>query len=98
MNDRTVTEQQVIDAFNKPVPLDERVYLNAIFEALFPELPELPKVGELILVWDDDDHENAEWYKFDKIDRGFILVITPYGNSESFDNYRRQTPTERGEG
>jgi hypothetical protein len=89
MTERTVTEQQVIDALKKYLSFKDTV------SELFPELP---KEGELILVWHDGHHENAEWYKFDKIDSGLIFVITPYGNRESFDNYRRQTPAERGEG
>jgi hypothetical protein len=98
MTERTVTEQQVIDVFNKPLPQDERIYLNAIFEKLFPELP---KVGELILVSDHDlDCLNSYWRQFKEFDNGFV-VVNSGGHLEEdiiWKNYRRQTPAERGEG
>jgi hypothetical protein len=101
MTERTVTEQQVIDAFNKPLPLDERVCLNAIFEKLFPELP---KVGELIWVWNGNGAtDEGAWRKFFSLDaHGNILTKGVYGDycewDCEWDNYRRQTPAERGEG
>jgi hypothetical protein len=94
MTERTVTEQQVIDVFNKPLPQDERIYLNAIFEKLFPELP---KAKELVLCWNGAIDE-GEWRKFFSFDAdGNILTKNEYGDHCEWENYRRQTPAERGE-
>jgi hypothetical protein len=99
MTERTVTEQQVIDVFNKPLPQDERVYLNAIFEKLFPELP---AHNELVKVWNGkvEPEKYAAWRRFKKISASGT-VITYFGSAgqeNQWDNYRRQTPAERGEG
>mgnify|MGYP000320440069 CR=1 FL=1 len=95
VSERTVTEQQVIDAFNMAVPLDERMSLGLIFNKLFPELP---KAGELILCWDDLS-DYRDWCYFDSINNdGKANTIDYEGDEESYDNYRRQTPAERGEG
>ncbi len=99
MTERTVTEQQVINAMNKCVPLDERIALNMIFDELFPELP---KVGELILVSDLDlDFVNPKWRRFKEFDRNGWVVVNNGAHLEEdviWKNYRRQTPAERGEG
>jgi hypothetical protein len=96
MTERTVTEQQVIDVFNKPLPQDERIYLNAIFEKLFPELP---KVGELVKVWNGGLDGNKGWGIFLYIDKdGQVCTEDECGDEWLWDNYRRQTPAERGEG
>jgi hypothetical protein len=98
MTERTVTEQQVIDAFNMAVPLDERMSLGLIFNKLFPEPP---KVGELILVSDGDlDCLNSYWRQFKEFDNVFV-VVNSGGHLEAdiiWKNYRRQTPAEKGEG
>jgi hypothetical protein len=90
MTERTVTEQQVIDAMNKhSVP-------SSVYSELFPDLP---KVGELIKVCDEYQKAGGEWFPFVKInDDGYIIVIDIDGEEELWDNYRRQTPVERGEG
>jgi hypothetical protein len=99
MIERTVTEQQVIDAFNMAVPLDERMSLGLIFNKLFPELP---KVGELILFSDLDlDFVNPKWRRFKEFDRNGWVVVNNGAHLEEdviWKNYRRQTPAERGEG
>jgi len=99
MSERTVTEQQVIAAFNKHCPNLIPQY-RIIFNDLFPEMeaPEPPKVNEIIFVWDSVFAENGEWRPFLKFyndDR--IIVIDVDGEEEFWNNYRRQTPTERGE-
>ncbi len=99
MNERTVTEQQVIDAFNKHVPLDERLCFNSIFQELFPELP---AHNELIKVWNGqiEPEEDEVWRRFRKISiDGYPLTYfgTEY-HGLAWINYRRQTPAERGEG
>jgi hypothetical protein len=99
MSERTVTEQQVIDVFNMPFSLDQRICLNLIFSELFPELP---KVGELIKPWDGDEEPDLTiWRTFHGL-TAIGIVQTSYfdGDFESlteWDNYRRQTPAERGE-
>jgi hypothetical protein len=96
MTERTVTEQEVIDAFNMAVPLDERMSLGLIFNKLFPELP---KANELVLIWDKGSDSVGGWFPFVKIrDDGRVIVLDYDGNEELWDNYRRQTPAERGEG
>ena len=95
MSDRTVTEQQVIDAMNKYVSLQKKALFNELFEALFPELP---KVGELILCWDDNQDNCKTWCNFNGINNnGKANAIDDEGDEELYDNYRRLTPQERGE-
>ena len=90
VSERTVTEQQVIDAINKHSRYKD------IIKDLFPELP---KVGELILCWDDNQDNCKIWCDFNGINnKGKANAIDDEGDEESYDNYRRQTPTERGEG
>jgi hypothetical protein len=97
MTERTVTEQQVIDAFNKHVPLDERLCLNSIFHELFPELP---KVGELIKPWDTKTEPDIDrWRRFHGISKtGIIETLSDKGCVIQWLYYRRQTPAEKGEG
>ena len=95
MSDRTVTEQQVIDAMNKYVSLQKKALFNELFEALFPELP---KAKELVLCWNGAIDE-GEWLKCFSFDAdGNILTKNEYGDHCEWENYRRQTPAERGEG
>jgi hypothetical protein len=98
MTERTVTEQQVIDAMNKFASQNILGHYGIIFDELFPELP---KVGELILVSDGDlDCLNSYWRQFKEFDNGFV-VVNSGGHLEAdiiCKNYRRQTPAERGEG
>jgi hypothetical protein len=99
MTERTVTEQQVVDVFNIAVPLDQRIFLNLIFSELFPELP---AHNELVKVWNNDEllENNNQWYLFQKLNSdGSVHVRYPTTTDRyDFDNYRRQTPAERGEG
>jgi hypothetical protein len=95
MTERTVTEQQVINAMNKRAPSKDMIIINQIFDELFPELP---KLGELILAWDNNQPELPGWYEFSEFADGNIGVINYDGDRLYFDNYRRQTPAERGEG
>jgi hypothetical protein len=95
MTERTVTEQQVLNAMNKRAPQKDMIIINEIFDELFPELP---KLGELILCWDDLS-DFRDWCYFDGINNnGKANTIDYEGDEESYDNYRRQTPAERGEG
>jgi hypothetical protein len=94
MAERTVTEQQVIDAFNMAVPLDERMSLGLIFNKLFPELP---KEGELVLVWDEIP-EGSDWQTVISISGNEIETLSFDGEHYKSCNYRRQTPAEKGEG
>jgi hypothetical protein len=93
MTERTITEQQVIDALKKRLSFKDTV------SSLFPELP---KHNELILVWVDEDipEKIDRWYKFEAFrSDGSVDVRHPTTNYRyNFDNYRRQTPAERGEG
>jgi hypothetical protein len=90
MNERTVTEQQVIDAMNK------HSELSNVYSELFPDRP---KAGELIEVVDNGRYWIKKWYPFVGIDDyGRVIVLDEDGEEELWDNYRRQTPAERGEG
>jgi hypothetical protein len=96
MTERTVTERQVIAALEK---LGHTAYQLTITANIISELfPELPKTKELIFVWDNNEKEDGAWFPFVQIDYGSIIVIDQDGYEESWDNYRRQTPAERGEG
>ena len=95
MTERTVTEAQVLNAMNKRAPQKDMIIINEIFDELFPELP---KVGELIFVWDDNQPYCKDWYAFIEFTGGNVAVAHYDGGRLYFDNYRRQTPTERGEG
>jgi hypothetical protein len=98
MTERTVTEQQVIDAMNKRAPSKDMIIINQIFDELFPELP---KVGELILCWNGEQNDNEQhWLPFIKLtDCGYVIAkLYNSGIIYNFEHYRRQTPAERGEG
>jgi hypothetical protein len=97
MTERTVTEQQVIDAFNMAVPLDERMSLGLIFNKLFPELP---KRGELIKPWDHKlEPDIHRWRPFHGIsENGNVQTLSDIDCVVEWLYYRRQTPAERGEG
>jgi hypothetical protein len=88
MTERTVTEKQIIAAMNN----------NCTYKDIISELfPELPNFGELVLVWDDNQPESPGWYEFREFADGNIGVINYDDDILYFDNYRRQTPAERGE-
>jgi hypothetical protein len=100
MTERTVTEQQVINALAKH---GYNSIHNPMSQHLMSELfPELPAHKELVKVWNEDvePEENECWRKFRKIsDSGNPLVY--YGercHPIEWNNYRRQTQAERGEG
>jgi hypothetical protein len=96
MTERTVTEQQVIDAMNKFASQNILGHYGIIFDELFPELP---KANELVLVWDKGSTTVGGWLPFVKIrDDGRVIVLDEDGKDELWDEYRRQTPAERGEG
>jgi hypothetical protein len=98
MTERTVTEQQVIDAMNKYGSQEPIGHFAFIYDELFPELP---KPGELILVWDNcKDDEIEDWMRFEKLsnDGNVMTRCNKSGVGHLFQNYRRQTPAERGEG
>ena len=93
MTERTVTEQQVIDAFNKNSHLLAPQY-QIIFDELFPELP---KSGELIQCFNNNT-SNKVWRAFCHFAPCFEVVVKDSNGSQFvYDNYRRQTPAERGE-
>jgi hypothetical protein len=96
MTERTVTEQQVIDAMNKYGSQEPIGHFEFIYDELFPELP---KENELVLIWDKGSTTVGGWLPFVKIrDDGRVIVLDQDGNDELWDEYRRQTPAERGEG
>ena len=99
MSDRTVTEQQVIDAMDKFASQNILGHYGIIFYELFPELP---THNELVKVWNGkvEPEKYEAWRRFKKISASGT-VITYFGSEgqeNQWDNYRRQTPTERGEG
>jgi hypothetical protein len=90
MTERTVTEGQVIDAMNKHS--DRSKFYSELF-------PDRPKVGELIAVLNHDLQGIKGWYLFVGFyNDGRVIVLDNYGEEELWENYRRQTPEERGEG
>jgi hypothetical protein len=95
MAERTVTEQQVIDAMNKYGSQEPIGHFEFIYDELFPELP---KAGELVFVWDNGEIGRGGWFPFVELDCGVVMVTDLFGDKESWDNYRRQTPSEKGEG
>jgi hypothetical protein len=97
MTERTVTEQQVIAALEK---LGHTAYQLTITANIMIELfPKLPKMGELVLTSDKGSTSVGGWLPFVKIrDDGRVIVLDEDGNDELWDNYRSQTPAERGEG
>jgi hypothetical protein len=97
MTERTVTEQQVINALAKH---GYNSIHNPMSQHLMSELfPKPPKNEEIIQVWDNDLIVIKGWYPFVGIHTdGRIIVLDEDGNDELWDNYRRQTPAERGEG
>jgi hypothetical protein len=100
MTERTVTEKQVIDAMTKhPFTTKYTRHGSRFIDELFPEPPELPKYKELIQVSDNCEPTVKDWYPFVGINHcGRVIVLDDDGNDELWDNYRRQTPAERGEG
>jgi hypothetical protein len=96
MTERTVTEQQVIDVLNKYGLTTNLKTINLIFLELFPEQP---KLGELVKVWNGGLDGNKGWGIFLYIDKdGQVCTEDECGDEWLWDNYRRQTPAERGEG
>ncbi|MFT5452866.1 MAG: hypothetical protein ACI9N9_002364 [Enterobacterales bacterium] len=97
MAERTVTEQEVIAALNKHAAAWTIPDYALVFNELFPELP---KANELILVWDNPCQESeGTWLPFHSLtDEDRVYVLYNDGRVVGFDNYRRQTPAERGEG
>jgi hypothetical protein len=99
MTERTVTEQQVIDAMNKFAPETSLAHYGILFDELFPDLP---KVGELIDVNDTvNPMPYSNWRPFHHIgyDGRVFTGSIPDGTLVGWQKtYRRQTPTERGEG
>jgi hypothetical protein len=96
MTERTVTEQEVIAALNKHAAAFTIPDYTLVFNELFPKPP---KNEEIIQVWDNDLIVIKGWYPFVGIHTdGRIIVLDEDGNDELWDNYRRQTPAERGEG
>jgi hypothetical protein len=96
MSNRTVTEQEVIAALNKHAAAFTIPDYTLVFNELFPELP---KVGELIEVVDNGLPGIKGWYPFVGLHNdGRVIVLDEDDNDELWDNYRQQTPVERGEG
>jgi hypothetical protein len=87
VSERTVTERQVREAMNKFSNYDH------IIKELFPELP---KVGEFILVWDAIG-DGSDWRSFAYMSDDQIHTLDDEGCGWENYNYRRQTPAERGE-
>jgi hypothetical protein len=104
MTERTVTltKQQIKGLMYKCGLLSTKLYLEQ-YREFFDELfPELPAHNELILVWVDHEiPENIDrWYQFEKLNSdGSVDVWHPTTKYRyNFDNYRRQTSAEKGEG
>mgnify|MGYP003653783747 CR=1 FL=1 len=103
MTERTVTEAQISLAIDKHLincgPLKHKndlLQYRQFFNELFPELPE---AKELIFVWDKNFTKSGVWLPFVKfIKDGRVIAICLNGDEEIWDNYRRQTPAERGQG
>jgi hypothetical protein len=89
MTERTVTEQQVIDAMNK------HSNLSNVYSELFPA--DSPKVGELIFGL----YRNpafGEWGPFIRFaSDGGVVIRNGLDGETYYDNYRQLTPDERGE-
>jgi hypothetical protein len=72
------------------------------YEELLSELfPDLPKVDELILVWDrPSNNEMQDWQHFVRFDENEkVETRCPvHGEIYTWDTYRRLTTTEKGEG
>jgi hypothetical protein len=95
MSDQTVTKKQVREALtatcHTTIAIDESI-LNHLF-------PELPKRHEMIFVWNKIFTANGEWRPFLRFHYdSHIVVEDGDGEEEFWENYRRQTPTEKGEG
>jgi hypothetical protein len=97
VSERTVTEAEVIAAMNKHSSRHDAFYSSNVFDELFPELP---KGGELIWVWNGNGAtDEGAWRKFFSLDAdGNILTKGEYGDYCEWENFRRQTPAEKGEG
>jgi hypothetical protein len=97
MTERTVTEQQVIDAMNKYGSQEPIGHFAFIYDELFPELP---KVGELIKPWDHKlEPDIHTWRPFHGIsENGNVQTLSDIDCVVEWLYYRRQTPAERGEG
>jgi hypothetical protein len=99
VSERTVTEQQVIDAMNKHGIEHRMAYFEVIWDELFPELP---AHNELIKVWNvaTEPGDNEVWRRFKKMtpDGDALTYFGTGSMGVQWANYRRQTPVERGEG
>jgi hypothetical protein len=96
MTERTVTEKNIRDALKNRNLNPDHLYFKTVLDELFPELP---KANELVLIWDKGSTTVGGWLPFVKIrDDGRVIVLDEDGNDELWDEYRRQTPAERGEG
>jgi hypothetical protein len=95
MSELTITEAELrsaLEAVNK----NNDAWFEVIWDELFPELP---KFNELILVWDVGSKEGNTWRPFHHFNNeGRAVVSYLDGSLCEWDNYRRQTPAERGEG
>jgi hypothetical protein len=103
MTERKVTEKQISLAIDKHLincgPLKHKNDLLQYRHFIDELFPELPKVGELILCWDKNEPDQKNWCYFVGISNdGRAIAIDHEGDEEPCDNYRRQTPAERGEG
>jgi hypothetical protein len=99
MTERTVTEKQVIAAINKHISKNKNDSYHVIFDELFPELP---AHNELVKVWNDEKEPiaNVLWRPFKEMSsNGRAITYFSQGSmGVEWENYRRQTPAERGEG
>jgi hypothetical protein len=97
MTERTVTGKQVVDAIEK-LNIDTPIAMGLLKE-LFPERP---NHNELIKVWDGstEPEDNEVWRRFKKMapDGDAITYVGAGPMGLRWDNYRRKTPAERGEG
>ena len=97
MSERTVTECEVIAAFNKHGKQVNSDLFNILIQDLFPAPQVPPQAGEIIRVWDDGD--SYSFKRFSHFDSNGLVVVlaTRHGGTVTYGNYRRMTPTERGE-
>ena len=97
MNERTVTEGEVIAAFNKQGTQVNNALFNVLIQDLFPAPQVPPQVGEVIRIWDDGD--SYSFKRFSHFDSNGLVVVlaTRHGGTVPYLNYRRMSPKERGE-
>jgi hypothetical protein len=92
MTERTITESQLEQLLKDSK--QETYWRHEVMETAFPKLA---KAGELINV-NNGSIEVENWEKFICFgDHGRVITGNRFGEQMEWENYRRQTPAERGE-